>query len=170
MLEKPLIPDEEILAGLSAAFGTNVDRLEFLPIGADIHTAVYRARGPGGEDVFVKLRTGNFDPASVEVPRFLYDLGITVVMAPMATRSGTLFHTHGNYRLMAYPFVPGKNGYEISLSNNQWECFFNRAAADPPAGAAGPAAEIGQARDLWRFLPAAPGELPGQSRCGPGHR
>jgi spectinomycin phosphotransferase len=43
MLQKPNLSDEQISACLRAAFDVQIARLEFLPLGADLDTAVYRA-------------------------------------------------------------------------------------------------------------------------------
>jgi len=43
MLEKPDIPDAEIIACLQEAYDLDVGQIVFLPLGADRHTAVYRA-------------------------------------------------------------------------------------------------------------------------------
>ncbi|MGD2078759.1 MAG: hypothetical protein PVH18_10270 [Chloroflexota bacterium] len=42
MLTKPPIPDEQIAAQLLAQYGIPAARVEFLPLGADRHAAVYR--------------------------------------------------------------------------------------------------------------------------------
>ncbi len=42
MLEKPEIPDESIISRLQEEYGLRVAELTFLPIGADLRTAVYR--------------------------------------------------------------------------------------------------------------------------------
>lgn len=42
MLEKPDIQDESIIVCLQGEYGLNVVRLVFLPLEADLNTAVYR--------------------------------------------------------------------------------------------------------------------------------
>jgi hypothetical protein len=42
VLTKPPIPDEQIAAQLLAQYGIPAARVEFLPLGADRHAAVYR--------------------------------------------------------------------------------------------------------------------------------
>ncbi len=39
--------------------------VEFLPIGADVNTAVYKAIA-GGTDYFVKLRSGDFNDLTID--------------------------------------------------------------------------------------------------------
>ena len=52
MLEKPDIADEQIIACLRDAYGLNIRQIEFLPLGADRNTAVYRAVAEDGSGVF----------------------------------------------------------------------------------------------------------------------
>ena len=42
MLTAPNLKDEEIIACLQNAYGLTVEKITFLPIGADFNTAVYR--------------------------------------------------------------------------------------------------------------------------------
>lgn len=46
MLIKPNLKDEEIIACLRDAYGLTVDKVTFLPLGADFNTAVYRTAIP----------------------------------------------------------------------------------------------------------------------------
>ena len=120
MLEKPNLPDGKILACLQANYGLNVVHLVFLPLGADLNTAVYRAVAADNAPYFVKLRRGVFDEASVAVPRFLGDQGITQIIAPVPTQTGQLWSRVDAFRLILYPFVEGHNGYEVNLSDRHW--------------------------------------------------
>ena len=79
----------------------DVVQIAFLPLGADQNTAVCRASADDTTDYFVKLRLGNFDEASVALPRFLSDQGVVQVMAPLETEAG-------------------RNSYEDSLSDDHW--------------------------------------------------
>lgn len=72
MLEKPDIPDETIAACLRNEFGLSVTQVDFLPLGADQNTAVYRAR-EADTTYFVKLRSGNFNQTAVVLPVFIHD-------------------------------------------------------------------------------------------------
>jgi spectinomycin phosphotransferase len=92
----------------------------FLPLGYDINTAVYRVQAKDGTDYFLKLRMGKFDPITVVVPHFLNNQGIHTVMAPFETRSGQLFGRLENFTIILYPFIPGKDGYQVSLVDLDW--------------------------------------------------
>ncbi len=80
MLEKPKLKDARIITCLHDNYGLNVAKLAFLPLGADLATAVYRAAANDETPYFVKLRRGDFDEASVTVSKFLSDLGIKQII------------------------------------------------------------------------------------------
>ena len=123
MLEKPELPDEKICACLWVEYGFSVKQFNFLPLGADQHTAVYRAESAAGNQFFIKLRSGNFNETSVRLPAFLHTQGLEQVLPPQPTNSGLLWANLDPYKLILYPFVEGKDGYSVKLSERQWEEF-----------------------------------------------
>lgn len=124
MLERPDIPDKLIAAGIQAEYGLKPASVTFLPWGYDVHTAVYRVDGPGGTAYFLKLRKGDFDPITVDVPHFLSSLGISTIIAPLETLKGQLFGRFfgegKEYTMILYPFIPGKDGYQVRLADRHW--------------------------------------------------
>lgn len=120
MLTAPDIPDEKIAACVQDAFGLRVAQIAFLPLGADVNTAVYRAVAEVGTPYFAKLRRGDFDEVAVLLPRFLRDRGAEQIIAPLATRSGRPWADLDAFKVILYPFVEGHNGYEIDLSDDHW--------------------------------------------------
>ncbi len=120
MLEKPELQDEKIIACLRDEFGLPIVRVDFLPLGADVNTAVYRVVGDVGTPYFLKLRCGVFDETSVKLPRFLHDQGITQIIAPLATEAGFLWAILDAFHVLLYPFVEGRNGFEVHMSERQW--------------------------------------------------
>lgn len=123
MLEPPDIPGEQITACLQAAYGLSIAQLDFLPIGSDLGTAVYRAVAADHTAYFCKLRRGSFDETSVTLSKLLSDLGIAQIIAPCVTRTGQLWAELGEFKLMLYPFIEGKSGYEVEMSERQWADF-----------------------------------------------
>ena len=99
MLEKPDLPEEEIIACLQEAYGLVASQLTFLPLGADVNSAVYRALAEDGKPYFVKLRRGAFDEIAVTLPRFLHEQDIPQIIAPLLLRktgsSGPAWRTTG---------------------------------------------------------------------------
>lgn len=123
MLEKPDLRDDTLIACLNDAYDLRVSDVVFLPLGADVNTAVYQARSTTNPACFVKLRYGEPDIASVMVPRFLHDRGVTCVLAPILTRGGELWTQVESFTLILYPFVVGVNGFDRALSDHQWFTF-----------------------------------------------
>ena len=95
-------------------------QVAFLPLGADVHTAVYHV---ANEETayFLKLRSGVFDATSVALPRFLSDLGIAQIIPPLPTQTGRLWATLGSFKVILYPFVEGRNAYEAALRDRHWD-------------------------------------------------
>lgn len=126
MLEPPDLDHQFILARLRDEYGLPVTRLTFLPLGADVNTAVFRAAA--GDPVtthetayFLKLRKGSFAEITVTVPAFLNAKGIRAVIAPLPTRTRHYWaNLDDTYNMILYPFVEGQNGYEVALTDQQW--------------------------------------------------
>ena len=116
MLEKPRIPDELIIARLQAEYALHPIELTFLPLGADMGTAVYRVSADDGTVYFLKLRKG-FDEITVTVPLFLRSQGIQEIITPLETQSKQGWADFGDYKLILYPFIEGKNGFEQELTD-----------------------------------------------------
>lgn len=120
MLEKPDLDEQALIDCLQDAYGLRTGQLAFLPLGADLNTAVYRAVNQDRTAYFVKLRRGAFNQASVTVPQTLAGQGMRQVIPALTTRSGQLWAELGVWRVILYPFVEGHNGYEKKLTPEQW--------------------------------------------------
>lgn len=120
MLDKPDLPDERVIACLQAAYGLRVTQVNFLPLGADVHTAVYRAVADDNQAYFVKLRSGAFQETSVALPRWLCAQGLLHLIGPLTTLTDELWARFAEFTLVLYPFVVGRNGYEVALSEQHW--------------------------------------------------
>ncbi|HET9910542.1 MAG TPA: aminoglycoside phosphotransferase family protein [Anaerolineales bacterium] len=116
MLEKPNIANKLIISRLEAEYDLRVIELTFLPLGADENTAVYRVLTGNGTVYFLKLRK-NFDEIIVRVPVFLKQQGIQAIIVPFETRSKQYYADFGEYKLILYPFIEGKDGFERKLSD-----------------------------------------------------
>ena len=122
MLTKPDIADELIVSHLQAEYSLRVSSVTFLPIGADMGTAVYRVVADDGTAYFLKLRKG-FNEIVVTVPLFLKSQGIQEIIAPLETRSKQGWADFGEYKMILYPFIEGKNGFEMELSDSHKRTF-----------------------------------------------
>ena len=123
MLEKPDLQDEKITACLQAEYGLEIIEVEFLPLGADRDTAVYRVVAKDGNLYFLKLRSGAFDEVSVELPKYLSSQGIEQIIAPVAAKSGLAWSRLDSYTAILYPFIEGRNAYQVVLTDRQWIVF-----------------------------------------------
>jgi spectinomycin phosphotransferase len=117
MLEKPNISDELIISRLEEEYGLPVAELTFLPLGADEGTAVYRLVKDDRTTFFLKLRKG-FEEIAVAVPLFLRSRGIQEILAPIESNSGHGWADFGEYKIILYPFLEGKDGFERELSDH----------------------------------------------------
>ncbi|HEY5270465.1 MAG TPA: aminoglycoside phosphotransferase family protein [Anaerolineales bacterium] len=120
MLEKPELKDEKIINCLRDEYGLSVKNISFLPLGADLNTAVYRVVTNDETVNFLKLRRGEFDEATVAVPKYLSDLGIKQIIPPLTTQTGQLWASLAPFKVILYPYVEGHNGFESNLSDQQW--------------------------------------------------
>jgi spectinomycin phosphotransferase len=117
MLSKPDIPDEFIISRLQDEYNLRVTSLTFLPLGADMGTAVYRVVADDETVYFLKLRK-YFDEIIVTVPLFLKSQGVQEIIAPFKTKSKGGWADFGEYKMILYPFIEGKNGFEMELSDH----------------------------------------------------
>jgi len=116
MLTKPDIADELIISRLQDEYGLHVATLTFLPIGADLRTAVYRVLAEDGTAYFMKLRR-KFKDVIVRVPLFLKESGVQEIIIPYETKSGQHWADFGEYKIILYPFIEGKDGFERELTD-----------------------------------------------------
>jgi len=119
MLEKPDLPDQRLIEGLQEQYGLHAARVTFLPLGWDLHTAVYRVDTAQGQAYFLKLRTG-FAEIMAIVPHLLQAQGVPGIIAPLEAPGGRLWGGLDAYTLLLYPFVEGRNGYQVGLSDHHW--------------------------------------------------
>jgi spectinomycin phosphotransferase len=116
MLEKPNISEELIISRLQEEYGLSVAQFIFLPIGADSRTAVYRVLAENGTSYFLKLRR-NFKDVIVRVPLFLKESGVQEIIVPYENKSGQHWADFGEYKIILYPFIEGKDGFERELTD-----------------------------------------------------
>lgn len=124
MLEAPDVRNTQINACIEREYGLSTTDITFLPIGADVNTAVYRIAVEGGDQYFLKLRRGNFPTGTVTIPHWLATTGMEPLITPIPTRStGTLWVELDPFTAILYPFVTGRSGWEVDLSHRQWKEF-----------------------------------------------
>jgi spectinomycin phosphotransferase len=120
MREKPDLADDVLSGWLQTSYGLRAAEIGFLPLGADWNTAVYRVVTDNGSVYFLKLRGGVFDEASVAVPQLLHEQRLAPVIPPLPVRDGRLWTRMEPFAVVLYPFVEGRDGYQVALSDVQW--------------------------------------------------
>lgn len=108
---------------LASEYGIDVSELRFLPLGADLNTAVYRLEDRAGRLFFLKMRRGELAKASVELPFVLAQCGLQHVIAPIPNRAGALQTPLAHFHAILFPFVEGHDGWNYRLSPAQWRDF-----------------------------------------------
>jgi spectinomycin phosphotransferase len=120
MLEKPDISVEALATLLSRQWQIEVCRLQFLPLGADVQSAVFEAIGTDDQRCFVKLRSGKPDQATVRVPAFLHRAGAETVIPPMKTVDKALWAGFDPFMVTVQQFVDGESGFEREMTGANW--------------------------------------------------
>lgn len=114
---------DEINSCLQTEYGLYNAEVTFLPLGADLNTAVYRVVTEDGTPYFLKLRGGLFDPICVTLPKFFSDQKIQYVIPPLPTQKGQLWGDLPISKTILYPFVEGHNAYDVDLTDRHWAEF-----------------------------------------------
>jgi spectinomycin phosphotransferase len=120
MRTRPEIADDSIITRLYDSFRLLVNRVVFLPVGADFNSFAFRATADDGSSLFLKLSRRTFDEVAVTVPAYLHAQGIRRVMAPVPTITHQLWLTKHGLSWVLYPYFDGRNGFEAVLSTAQW--------------------------------------------------
>jgi len=122
MREKPPLDDGRIIACLKDSYDLAVTHLEFLPLGYDNQAGVYRARA-SGQSYFIKVKGDGINELALRVPRYLKEQGLEEVVAPIPTLSNSLSAMVDRFTLAVYPFIEGRSGAHVKLSESQWMSF-----------------------------------------------
>jgi spectinomycin phosphotransferase len=101
-------------------YNIKIVQKEPLYIGADKDTFVFKIQTEDNSCYFMKIRTGPFIETSVTIPYVLSKTFGKNIIRPIKTIQGHLFLGLENCTIILYPFIYGKSGWELSLSENQW--------------------------------------------------
>ncbi|MGZ6389115.1 MAG: phosphotransferase enzyme family protein [Ktedonobacterales bacterium] len=93
--------------------------LEFLPLGLDSHAGVYRVVSEQGTASLLKVTSRALYEPRCLVPRYLWDQGVTSVVAPLRTRSGSLWTHLEQWVVTLYPFIEGETTW-AGMTDDQW--------------------------------------------------
>jgi spectinomycin phosphotransferase len=126
MLDKPALSDDAVAASLHADYGVTAVAIEFLPLGYDNDTWVYRVDADDGRAYFLKLKratTAEVLALVVELPRALRAGGLDWVVASLPTSTAAPWGTVGEFVTLLYPFIEARSGWEVGLTIHQWAEF-----------------------------------------------
>lgn len=110
----------ELAACLQNEYNVHPANITRLTLGADPHTTVFRVVDTAGAAYFLKLRSADFNLATVAVPHWLAGQSIPQIIAPIPCRDGRLFAQAGTLAAILYPFVAGSDGFAIPLQERHW--------------------------------------------------
>ncbi|MEO8458349.1 MAG: aminoglycoside phosphotransferase family protein [Chloroflexota bacterium] len=116
MREEPPISHETLGTFLLDTYGIAAQSLAFLPVG-DTHSAIYRAEATDSS-FLLKLRP-SFDDAQLLASRFLFDSGLSEVVAPIPTTTTALYAKIESFSAVLFPFVEGDTGWD-TMADVHW--------------------------------------------------
>ena len=119
MREQPSIPEELLRACLQDQYDLVPVTFDFLPLGLDYNSWVYRVVSEQGTSYLLKVISRPLYEPRYQVPRYLNDQGITSVVAPLPTRSGGLWAKLVDWTVIVYPFIEGDTSL-TGMTDEQW--------------------------------------------------
>lgn len=120
MREKINIPEEQLLVCLQEQYNLIPVTVDFLPLGHDMRAGVYRVVSEHGASYLLKAKFGSLYEPGCFVPRYLHDLGIAAVVAPLPTKNNALWTQLGNWSFILYPFIDGDTSL-MSMTEKHWK-------------------------------------------------
>ena len=123
MLVAPNLSNADLLAQIKSEYGIDASEIIFLPLGADMDSAVYRVATEDGKRYFLKLRRGEFPIAAVQIPYQLSKHGVSRIITPFTTVRNTLCFRFAEYTGVLSPYIPGESAWGKPLSQQQWAAF-----------------------------------------------
>ncbi|MEV6752914.1 aminoglycoside phosphotransferase family protein [Streptomyces sp. NPDC051214] len=136
MIDKPGAGSGDLIRLVHDAYDLHVLDVDPTAPGADAEAATYRLTAHDGT-YFLKLRRGAADDTAAPLQSFLADAvtagaseagaGIEAarVIAPLQDRHGRLSTVLDGYVAVLYPFVAGRNGFDVPLTRDQWTALGN---------------------------------------------
>lgn len=136
MHENPDLDLGRIAACLETQYGRSVASVTFLPFGYDSNAAVYNVITCDGSPYFLKIRFGRVHEPALLVPRALIDGGVRNVLAPLRTRTSSLWCTFDGHTVVLYPYITGQSAMAAGMSDHQWREFGSTLRAIHSSGLA----------------------------------
>ena len=118
-MQTQLPSNQRIKDCLATNYSISADMLTQLPLGADIHAAVYRAQTKD-HSYFVKLKRSCTHQLGISILKLLEKAGIQQIIPPINTTQGGITQQINDFTLIVYPFIEGQDGFGRCLTEKQW--------------------------------------------------
>jgi spectinomycin phosphotransferase len=119
MRDEPDISHEALRSCLREQYGLDVTSIFFVPLGLDTNAGIFRVESDTAATDAMKIKRGAFYPSSCLVPRYLYDEGITSIVAPVPTKNGALWTKAEGWTVIVYPYIEGQSGW-TGITDHHW--------------------------------------------------
>ena len=113
MIEPLDVADDTLAGWVLRGWGLDAGEPRFMPLGLD--GWAYQV-----DRWFLKVRRSVPVPAAWRVPWHLRQRGLTSVVAPLPTSSGSPYLAVEGFSALLYPYVDGSNLWERGLTDPQW--------------------------------------------------
>ena len=123
MREQPQISIDRLKSYLQEQYGLFSVEIDFLALGLDYNAGVYHVesvKDGNRASYLLKVKAGTFYEPGCLVPAYLYNHGITKVIAPIPTRNKTLWTQIDNWTSILYPFIEGDTSWS-GMTDEQWK-------------------------------------------------
>lgn len=120
MLTRPFLSTDRIVSCLQTDYGIDVSSLSFIPLGADLNAAVYKAETYVNRTYFIKVKRSYNYAVNILVSKLLSENGIQQIILPIETFDGQPTKSIEDFVLIVYPFIVGEDGFQRDLTEIQW--------------------------------------------------
>lgn len=119
MREPPKLVQARLIACLQESYALTPKSIEYLPLGHDFNAGVYRVTNQDGTPYLVKVNARPLYEPACRIPYYLYNQGITSVIAPIPTLQNELWTRLDQWTVIVYPFVQGDTSL-TGMTSAQW--------------------------------------------------
>jgi len=115
---------KDILKIIEREYNISIINIEQLNLGVDINSTLYKAHSIDQKIYFLKIRSGEFYEASIEIPYWLSKYtGSKNIINPIETKDKKLYVKISDFTAAIFPFIDGKSGWDINLTNDRFVQF-----------------------------------------------
>ena len=112
--------EKQLACNLKTWYEIEMQSIDKLESGADIHASVYQVESTSAKKYFVKIKSGRGSHPGLSVMGLLKISGLKQMIFPVETIKGDLSCQIADAQMTVFPFVVGINGFDRDLSESQW--------------------------------------------------